>query len=101
MKHYVLLRFKDHGSDKESSNLSRANISKEILGKLIGEVDGFKDVKVYVNCIDREDNYDLMIEMDLANEKALNEYLDHPYHKEFIAYMINKIESKVSFDYKF
>lgn len=48
-----------------------ANVSGEILGKLVGEVSGIISVNVYTNCIDWADNYDLMIEIDLADEGLL------------------------------
>lgn len=95
MKHYVLLKLK---ADKFHEGI--VSVSREILGKLVGEVSGLISVNVHTNCIDRADNYDLMIEMDLANEETLYTYLDHPYHQEFIDYMGHRIETKVSFDYK-
>ena len=93
MKHYLLLKFNIGLSISESANTAR-----ELLGRLVGSVEGFLSVRVYENCIDREDNFDLMIEMDLAGKEALYAYLEHPYHVEFVRHMKNKVAKKISFD---
>ncbi len=94
MKHYVLLKFKKGQLSEEISVMAQ-----QILGKLVEAVEEIKTVTVHTNCVNRQDNYDLMVEMDLANKETLQTYLDHPYHKEFIEYVKDKVEAKVSFDY--
>ncbi len=56
-------------------------------------------VHVRKNCITRESNMDLMIQMELQDTEALEQYLSHPIHLELGRIMNPHIVQRCSFDY--
>lgn len=56
-------------------------------------------VQVLENCIFREGNMDLLIQMELSGADALERYLQHPVHLEIGAVMNPHIVQRCSFDY--
>ncbi len=92
MKHYVLLKFKPGYFNDEI-----LAYTKSVFGK-IGRLDDIEVVKVCSNCIDRDLNMDIMIEMKVSDEKSLESYLNHELHISFVNTVNNHLISKVSFD---
>ena len=93
MTHFVLVKRKEGESCPEIKQ--RAH---ELLSRCVGEIDGFEAAEVHVNCFEREQNYDLMLEMRMKNDQTLRKYLPHRLHQEFIDYLSPKTVSKVTFD---
>lgn len=56
-------------------------------------------VQVQENCICREGNMDLLIQMELQSAQSLERYLRHPVHLDIGAVMNPHIVQRCSFDY--
>lgn len=56
-------------------------------------------VKVRENCVSREANMDLLIQMELSGEDALDVYLAHPVHRAIGEVMNPHIVNRCSFDF--
>ncbi len=56
-------------------------------------------VQVRENCIAREANLDLLIQMELRDASVLEQYLHHPIHLEMGREMNPHIVQRCSFDY--
>lgn len=93
MKHYVLLKF-----DQKFFSEEILKYTKEVFQNIEKQVESIKSINVFINCIERDTNMDIMIEMDLKNKEALNIYLNHELHKGFVNVVDEYLVSKVSFD---
>lgn len=93
MNHYVILKL-HHGQNK--TEFARNALS--ILIELEEAMDGVYKVNVYENVIDRPDNYDVMLHLEMDGKDTLYTYIEHTIHKRFIAYAQTKVASKISFD---
>jgi hypothetical protein len=63
------------------------------------DVEGVKEVHIYLNTVDRPANMDLMIEMLLKDASVLDQYLPHPEHVRLGQKMNPFVEHRVSFDH--
>ena len=54
---------------------------------------------VHENCIDRQGNYDVLIELWLEDAEGLGRYLESEGHKRFVDYAGPHVLGKVSFDH--
>lgn len=95
MKHCVLFKFK---SDYYNENIFE--YTKEVFDSIREKVDGIKSVNVYRNCIVRDSNMDMMIEMELENREILALYLNDELHKAFVDRTNEHLTLRVSFDYE-
>lgn len=92
MKHYVLLKFKPDYYNEEI-----LNYTKDVFNK-IRNIENIEDVYVHSNCIERDSNMDIMIEMNVKNKDALIHYINHELHRDFAKTVNEILVSKVSFD---
>jgi hypothetical protein len=95
MKHCVLLKFKDGVSVDEAAAKIRS-----ILAPVPREIHGAGAVSVSVNCVDRAENLDLIIEIPMADKAVLAVWMDHTIHKEMIAYAGPKVNAKYTIDHQ-
>jgi len=95
MKHLVLLKFDPNYYSDEI-----LEFTKETFASLQKEVKDIECVNVHSNCVERDSNMDIMIEMDLSNKTALSTYLNHDIHKHFIDVVNDHVTKRVSFDYE-
>ena len=91
MKHYIISKFKP-GFDL---NASLADI-KSIFNKLT-QIEGIHAVEYKLNCISRDNRYNLMIIIDMEKE-ALSLYDSSVPHKEWKEKYGSLLESKAIFD---
>ena len=94
MRHYVLLKFEPNYYNKDV-----VDFTKNTFNKIKDSLDGIFNVKVLRNCIERDSNMDIMIEMELKDEESLTAYLEHELHLKYASVIDKHIVSKVSFDY--
>lgn len=92
MRHYVLLKFKPEYFNDEILNYTRTVFDN------INKLKDIEVIRVCRNCIDRDSNMDIMIEMKVSDEKALKSYLNHELHISFANTVNDYLVSKVSFD---
>ena len=92
MKHCILVKFnKDYNWKAELSNIKRIFDSIK--------VDGVNFVEYKTNCIDRENRYDLLIQIDMKKD-ALSSYDACPNHHEWKDTYSAFIDKKAIFDYE-
>lgn len=59
-----------------------------------------KQAEVFRNCVDREQNMDLMIKLELNDPSALGKYLQNPHHIAIGKKMNPHVVKIASFDYE-
>ena len=94
MKHDILIKYKP-----EISNERKAELIPEI-GELFShttEIPGIHGVKLYPNVVDRENRYDLLIEIDMERE-ALEAYDSSVWHRQWKEQYGDLLANKAIFD---
>ncbi|MDO4204791.1 MAG: Dabb family protein [Selenomonadaceae bacterium] len=92
--HIVMLRFKSEETADEGFELARVAFAD-----LQKEIPTIEDVKIRRNCVAREGNFSVMIEMVLSDEETLDKYLKHPLHVGFAQKCMPNMNGRASFDY--
>lgn len=94
LKHFVIFSFEDNFFKEEhyEEYCKAFDIIKNAF-------DGIKEAHVYKNCVNREANLDLMIEMVLDDESVLSQYLSHEEHVRMGQKYNPHVTKRVSFDY--
>lgn len=94
MTHMVFMKFEDgYFCDKVFSEISEA------FNRLAAALpDDILSVSLAKNCIERDANMDMLIEMRLKGEDSLGTYLHHPIHLAIGEVMNPHIVSRASFD---
>lgn len=92
MKHYVLLKFKPNYYNDDVLNYTKCVFNN------IGKLENIENINVYKNCIDRDSNMDIMIEMEVKSKDMLSLYLQHKLHIDFVNTVDSQLISRVSFD---
>jgi len=95
MKHYVLFKF-----EPDYYNEDVLKYTKEVFYSIGKKLDNILNVNVYSNCIIRDSNMDVMVEMDLENKESLDFYLNDALHKAFADRTDKHLVLRVSFDYE-
>ena len=96
MKHLVLAKFKPEVTVEQKAAML-PDIRRIFEGTL--SVDGITDVQFYVNCVDRSNRYDLMIEITM-DRSALEAYDVCAPHREWLDRYGDKLETKAIFDHE-
>ena len=94
MKHDILIKYKP-----EISKEHKAELIPEIraLFEHTTEIPGIHGVKLYPNVVERENRYDLLIEIDMERE-ALEEYDRSVWHHQWKEQYGELLEKKAIFD---
>ena len=96
LKHIVLWKLKEDTS--RPGGFQTAINMKRKLESMRGEISAINSLEVQLD-IGRKNNYDICLIAAFANEQALDEYINHPLHKE-VSDFINTIrESRVAIDF--
>lgn len=95
MKHLVLFRFESNFLT--SNRIQEAEHALHELKKELSQ--DILDTAVQRNCVQRDVNYDLLMELELADESSLEKYLQHPAHMALVKEWSPHITGRVSFDY--
>lgn len=95
MIHYLLLKFEPGYFSEEIFQFAR-----DTFNALKAELPGVEDVHVAKNCVDRDDNADLLITMKLRSEDMLRVYLEHQLHQKFVQRVGSHVVQRASIDEK-
>lgn len=93
IKHIVCFKLKDN---------SKKNVDKtaEILMSMKGKVDLIRDIEVGVDFLHSERSYDIILQVTLDDEKALEDYQNDPYHCNVVKKHMHAVrEASVAVDY--
>lgn len=93
IKHIVCFKLKDN---------SKENVDKtaEILMSMKGKVDLIRDIEVGVDFLHSERSYDIILQVTLDDEKALEDYQNDPYHCNVVKKHMHAVrEASVAVDY--
>lgn len=94
IKHIVCFKLKDNSDSKK-------NEAAEIFRSMRGKVPQIKDLAVGIDFLGSARSYDIIIEVTLEDEKALEDYQKDPYHCDVVKKYIHAAqESSISVDYK-
>lgn len=95
MKHLVLFRFESHFLT--SDRILEAEHALDELKMALPQ--NILTTAVRRNCVQRDVNYDLLMELELADETSLEKYLQHPVHMRLVKEWSPHITGRVSFDF--
>lgn len=93
MKHNILVKFK-----KEIDYNSLIPEIKNLFDGL-KEIEGINDINIKTNCINKENRYHLLIQIDM-NKEVLPMYDESAVHKKWKQDYSEYIESKAIFDFE-
>lgn len=95
MKHDILVKYKP-----EITKERKAELIPEIkaLFEHTTEIPGIHGVTLYPNVVERENRYDLLIEIDMERE-ALDAYDHSPWHQQWKDQYGSLLEKKAIFDH--
>lgn len=93
IKHIICFKLKDNSdSSKEET--------KRILLSMKENVPMVKDIQVGVDFLKSQRSYDIILQVELEDVKALDAYQEDPYHVDVVkAHMQKVMESSVAVDY--
>ncbi len=95
LKHIVCFKLKDNSPE----NCEKA---KEVLLSMQGNVELLRDIRVGIDFLHSERSYDLILEVVLDDEAALEAYQQHPYHVQVVKKHMHAVrETSVAVDYIF
>ena len=95
VKHIVCFKLKDNSPE----NCEKA---KDVLLSMQGNVELLRDIRVGIDFLHSERSYDLILEVVLDDEAALEAYQQHPYHVQVVKKHMHAVrETSVAVDYIF
>lgn len=95
LKHIVCFKLKDNRPE----NCEKA---KQVLLSMQGEVELLRDIRVGIDILHSDRSYDLILEVVLDDEAALEAYQQHPYHVSVVKKHMHAVrETSVAVDYIF
>lgn len=96
MKHDILIKY-----NAEVTKQQKVDLIPEIqaLFEHTTEIPGIRGVTLYPNVVERENRYDLLIEIDMERE-ALDTYDHSVWHKQWKEQYAHLLEKKAIFDHE-
>ena len=93
VKHIVCFRLKDNSPQA-------CQKAKEVLMGMQGEVELLREISVGIDFLHSERSYDLILEVVLDDEAALESYQNDPYHCSVVKTHMHAVrESSIAVDY--
>ncbi|MBQ4604964.1 MAG: Dabb family protein [Clostridia bacterium] len=93
IKHIVCFKLKDN-------SLEECEKAKEVLLSMKGNVPQLRGIEVGIDFLHSERSYDLMLEVILDDEAALEDYQNDPYHCSVVKSHMHAVrESSIAVDY--
>lgn len=93
IKHIVCFKLKD-------SSVENCEKAKEVLLSMQGNVPQLRGIEVGVDFLHSERSYDVILQVLLDDEKALEDYQNDPYHCSVVKPHMHSVrESSVAVDY--
>ncbi len=95
LKHIVCFKLKDN-------SIENCEKAKEVLLSMKENVELLRDIRVGIDILHSDRSYDLILEIVLDDENALEEYQQHPYHVQVVKKHMHAVrETSVAVDYIF
>ena len=95
VKHYVLLKLAA-GVDRKAA-FERVKGTYDALDR---ELSFLHHPQVYLSCVERDSNADIMAVIDLDGPEFLQPYLTHPLHLQMAQDMKDSLAGRTSFDHE-
>lgn len=93
IKHIVCFKLKDNSP-------AECEKTKEVLLSMQGNVPQLRDIKVGIDLLHSERSYDIILEVLLDDEAALESYQNDPYHCSVVKTHMHAVrEASVAVDY--
>lgn len=93
VKHIVCFKLKDNSPES-------CQKTAEILKSMEGKVPQLKSIEVGIDFLHSERSYDVILQVTVENEKALEDYQNDEYHCNVVKKYIHSVrESSVAIDY--
>ena len=93
IKHIVCFKLKDNSEENKLK-------AKEVLLSMKGNVPMLRNIEVGVDFLGSERSYDVILQVELDDAKALDAYQEDPYHVNVVKkHMYQGREASVAIDY--
>ena len=93
IKHIVCFKLKDSSEEKKIK-------AKEVLLSMKGNVPMLRNIEVGVDFLGSERSYDVILQVELDDAKALDAYQEDPYHVNVVKKHMHQVrEASVAIDY--
>lgn len=93
IKHVVCFKLMDKTEEAKKK-------AKEVLMSMDGEVELIRSIEVGTDFLGSQRSYDVILQVGLDDEKALEDYQNHEYHVNVVkAYMHKVIQTSIAIDY--
>ncbi len=93
IKHIVCFKLKDNSDASKKK-------TKEILMSMKDKVPMVRDIQVGVDFLKSPRSYDIILQVELDDRKALDAYQEDPYHVGVVKeYMHQAMEASIAIDY--
>lgn len=84
-----------HGNNK----VINAKLVKEKLESLRGKIEGLVSIEAGIDILG-EGNYDVVLNSEVKDRKALDFYQNHPLHQEILPFIREAVEARCAVDYE-
>ena len=93
IKHIVCFKLKDSSEENKLK-------AKEVLLSMKGNVPMLRNIEVCVDFLGSERSYDVILQVELDDAKALDAYQEDPYHVNVVKKHMHQVrEASVAIDY--
>jgi hypothetical protein len=93
IKHIVCFKLKDNSEENKLK-------AKEVLLSMKGNVPMLRNIEVGVDFLGSERSYDVILQVELDDAKALDAYQEDPYHVNVVKKHMHQVrEASVAIDY--
>ncbi len=97
VKHIVVWKFRESAEGaSRAENLKRA---KSLLEMLKGRIPGIRRFEVGIDVSQTDASYDLVLNSEFTDTRALDEYRNHPDHLRVVEFLRKVHEGRVVVDY--
>ena len=96
VKHIVFWKLKEQADGR--SKAENAQLIKDKLEALKGQIDGLVNIEVGINFV--EGNYDVALYSEVVSREALDIYQNHPKHQAILPFVRSVVEDRKAVDYK-
>jgi len=99
IKHIVMWKLKEFAEGNNKSE--NANIIKESLESLEGEISEIKFIEVGININEAKQSYDVVLCSEFESMESLDIYQNHSKHVKAAEFIKKVVEERAAVDYEF
>lgn len=99
IQHIVLWKLKAEAEGRTAEE--NAALIKERLEGLYGKISEIQNIRVEINALNMEGNYDVALIADFESAEAMDAYRKNPLHEEVAVFVKKVNEERAAIDFEF